>query len=107
MSAIATQYPNYSPGLEGVPAGISSISEIDSDRSSLQYRGYDVHDLAEFGSYEQTAYLLIHKKLPNEVELAAFKRRLGEERQVPEAVYTALRALPASAHPMDAIRTAY
>ena len=107
MSAIATQYPNYSPGLEGVPAGISSISEIDSDRSSLQYRGYDVHDLAEFGSYEETAYLLIHKKLPNVEELAAFKERLGAERQVPEAVYTALKALPKSTHPMDSIRTAY
>ena len=107
MSGIATKYPNYSPGLEGVPAGISRISEIDSDRSSLQYRGYDVHDLAEFGSYEQTAFLLIHKKLPNEAELEAFKQRLGAERDVPEAVYTALAALPKSAHPMDSIRTAY
>jgi citrate synthase len=53
MSSPATQYPNYSPGLEGVPAGITAISEIDSDRSSLQYRGYDVHDLAEQGSYER------------------------------------------------------
>ncbi len=56
MSGIATQYPNYSPGLEGVPAGISSISEIDSDRSSLQYRGYDVHDLADRGSFEEPAF---------------------------------------------------
>ena len=107
MSGTATQYPNYSPGLEGVPAGISNISEIDSDRSSLQYRGYDVHDLAEFGSYEETAYLLIHGKLPNVSELEAFKVRLGAERQVPEAVYTALAALPKTAHPMDMIRTAY
>ena len=107
MSGIATQYPNYSPGLEGVPAGISSISEIDSDRSSLQYRGYDVHDLAELGSYEQTAYLLIHKKLPTVAELAAFNERLGAEREVPEAVYTALKALPKGTHPMDSIRTAY
>ncbi len=107
MSASATQYPNYSPGLEGIPAGISSISEIDSDRSSLQYRGYDVHDLAEFGSYEQTAYLLIHKKLPNADELKAFNERLGAERDVPEAVYTALKALPKATHPMDSIRTAY
>ena len=56
--SIADKYPNYSPGLEGVIAGISSISDIDSDRSSLQYRGYDVHDLAENGSYEESAYLL-------------------------------------------------
>jgi citrate synthase len=107
MSATATQYPNYSPGLEGVPAGISRISEIDSDRSSLQYRGYDVHDLAEQGDYEQTAFLLIHGHLPSQAELKAFRQRLGAEREVPDAVYTALRALPASTHPMDSIRTAF
>jgi 2-methylcitrate synthase/citrate synthase II len=108
MSATLTdKYPNYSPGLEGVIAGISTISEIDSDRSSLQYRGYDVHDLAEHGSFEETAYLLIYGKLPNASELASFKKTLTDERDVPEAVYTALKALPKTTHPMDMIRTAY
>lgn len=108
MSApTANKYDNYSPGLEGVVAGISTISDIDSDRSSLQYRGYDVHDLAEKGSFEQTAYLLINKKLPTQAELTAFKKTLTEEYQVPDAVYTALKALPKDTHPMDAIRTAY
>jgi len=102
-----TKYENYSPGLEGVIAGISTISEIDSDRSSLQYRGYDVHDLAEQGCFEQTAYLLIYKKLPTQAELDQFKQTLANEYQVPEAVYTALKALPKATHPMDAIRTAY
>lgn len=108
MSApTATKYPNYSPGLEGIIAGVSTISEIDSDRSSLQYRGYDVHDLAEKGSFEQTAYLLLFEKLPNQAELDAFKKTLAAEREVPEAVYTALKALPKDTHPMDMIRTAY
>lgn len=108
MSATTTNaYPNYSPGLEGVPAGISAISEIDSDRSSLQYRGYDVHDLAEHGSYEETAYLLIYGDLPNQAQLNAFKELLGQERDVPDGVYAALKALPKTAHPMDYIRTAY
>ena len=107
MSSPATEYPNYSPGLEGVIAGISQISDIDSDRSSLQYRGYDVHDLAEQGSFEETAYLLIFGKLPNAAELASFRKTLGEEREVPEAVYTALKAMPKTSHPMDMIRTAY
>ncbi|MFZ4507145.1 MAG: citrate/2-methylcitrate synthase [Fimbriimonas sp.] len=101
-----TPYP-YSPGLEGVPAGYSAVSEIDSDRSSLQYRGYDVHDLAEHGSYEETAYLLLYKKLPTQAELDAFRELLGQEREVPEAIYDVLRALPKTAHPMDYIRTAY
>jgi len=107
MSATATQYPNYSPGLEGVIAGISTISEIDSDHSSLEYRGYNVHDLAEKGSYEQTAYLLIYGKLPTKSELSEFKRTLGEERDVPQAVYDVLKALPKDTHPMDMIRTAF
>src|SRR5579871_5800962 len=106
MSASAPPaYPNYSPGLEGVPAGISSISEIDSDRSSLQYRGYDVHDLAERGSFEETAFLLLHGHLPTQEELNSFKARLGAERQVPDAVFAATKSLPKSTHPMESIRT--
>lgn len=100
------KYP-YSPGLEGVPAGVTTISEIDSDRSSLQYRGYDVHDLASQGSYEETAYLLLHKKLPTADELTGFKARLAEMRVLPDAVYTALGAMPKESHPMDLVRTAY
>jgi 2-methylcitrate synthase/citrate synthase II len=103
----ATAYPNYSPGLEGVIAGISTISEINSDNSSLEYRGYNVHDLAEQGSFEQTAYLLIFGKLPTERELEDFSRQLAAERDVPEGVYTALRAMPKNSHPMDMIRTAF
>ena len=107
MSSAAATYPNYSPGLEGVPAGISKVSEIDSDRSSLQYRGYDVHDLAEKGSFEETAYLLLYKKLPTQGELDAFRKTLGEERAVPSQIVDVLRALPENTHPMDSIRTAF
>ncbi|MEZ0326931.1 MAG: citrate/2-methylcitrate synthase [Fimbriimonas sp.] len=106
MSAPATQYP-YSPGLEGVPAGTSRVSEIDVDRSSLQYRGYDVHDLAEHGSFEETSFLLIHGHLPNQQELEAYKQRLAANRDVPSYVYDALKAMPPAAHPMDWIRTAF
>ncbi|MFI5385243.1 MAG: citrate/2-methylcitrate synthase [Fimbriimonadales bacterium] len=107
MSVTAMQYPNYSPGLEGVIAGISTISEINSDKSSLEYRGFDVHDLAEQGSFEQTAYLLLYGKLPTKSELSTFKRTLGEEREVPHAVYDVMKALPKTTHPMDMIRTAF
>lgn len=108
MSATLTEkYPNYSPGLEGVIAGISTISDIDSDRSSLQYRGYDVHDLAEHGCFEETAYLLIFKKLPTATELAGFKKQLADEYEVPAAIYDVLKSLPKTTHPMDMIRTAF
>jgi citrate synthase len=105
MSAVATSYP-YSPGLANVPAGITRISNIDVARSSLTFRGYDVHDLAAHGTYEETAYLLIHKSLPTKAQLNDFTARLAAEREIPCGIYDALRALPKGTHPMDTIRTA-
>lgn len=107
MSSATQTYPNYSPGLEGVIGGITTLSEIDSDRSSLIYRGYDVHDLAEKGSFEETAYLLICGKLPNASELAEFKKTIGAERNVPNEVYNVMKNMPKGTHPMDMIRVAY
>jgi citrate synthase len=106
MSA-TTMHPNYSPGLEGVIGGVTTISEIVSETSTLIYRGYDVHDLASRGSFEQTAYLLLFGKLPNQVELASFTKTLSDEREVPEQVYTALKQLPANTHPMDIAKVGY
>jgi len=100
-------YPNYSPGLEGVIGGITTISDIISETSTLVYRGYNVHDLASQGSFEETAYLLIYGKLPTSAELDAFKKTLAEERNVPDAVYTALKQLPKTVHPMDIAKVGY
>jgi citrate synthase len=103
----ATTYPNYSPGLEGVIAGISTISDISSEESKLIYRGYDVHDLASKGSFEQTAYLLLYGKLPNRSELDEFTKTLKAEREVPNKVYDALKALPKDTHPMDIAKVGF
>ena len=103
----ATTYPNYSPGLEGVIGGITTISDIISETSTLVYRGYNVHDLASKGSFEQTAYLLIYGKLPNAAELAEFNKVLVAERNVPDTVYTALKQLPKDTHPMDIAKVGY
>ena len=103
----AATYPNYSPGLEGVIGGITSISDISSEESKLIYRGYDVHDLASRGSFEQTAYLLLYGKLPNQQELDGFTKTLAQERAVPDQVYTALKQLPKGTHPMDIAKVGY
>jgi 2-methylcitrate synthase/citrate synthase II len=103
----ATTYPNYSPGLEGVIGGITTISEINSDLARLVYRGIDVHDLAEQGTFEETVYLLIYGKLPNKAELDGLKATLSSEREVPQEVYSMLKLLPKRTHPMEALRTAY
>jgi citrate synthase len=94
----------YSPGLEGVIAGVSKISDIDIEQSRLIYRGYDVHELAKQGSFEETAYLLLYGKLPSAAELSAFREELAKERAVPEFVYEAMGKVPKNAHPMDQLK---
>lgn len=107
MSSATATYPNYSPGLEGVIGGITRISDIDVEKSSLIYRGINVHELAEHGTFEETAYLLLYGKLPNAAELTAFRKTLGEERDIPAEVYETLRLVHKNAHPMDMVRTAF
>lgn len=104
---MSNPYPDYKPGLEGVIGGITTISDIISETSTLVYRGYNVHDLASKGSFEQTAYLLIYGKLPNAAELAAFNAELVAERNVPDTVYTALKQLPKDTHPMDIAKVGF
>src|SRR3954454_3011963 len=96
----------YSPGLEGVTAGISGISEVDAERNELIYRGYDIHDLVEHCCFDEVAYLLLFGKLPNESEFQDFTRRVGERRQVPDEIYDLYRKFPATAHPMDTLKAA-
>lgn len=103
----ATTYPNYSPGLQGVIAGISVISEINVDTSSLTYRGINVHELAEHAAFEETAYLLLMGSLPTRSQLNEFKATLARERVIPQAVVDALRLTPKNMHPMDQLKVAY
>ncbi len=103
----ATTYPNYSPGLEGIVAGITRVSEIDAEHSRLTYRGYDAHDLATQGTFEETAYLLFYGELPNHSQLEEFKKTLIRERNVPSGVYEVLRQMPKNTHPMDLCRVAF
>src|SRR5437016_4743332 len=91
----------YSPGLEGVIAGVSSLSHIDAENNVLTYRGYNVQDLCDNATFEEVAYLLFHGELPSADRLAEFTRQLASEREVPEVVYEALRLFPDDSEPMD------
>lgn len=102
-----TTYPNYSPGLQGVIGGITTISKITVEESRLEYRGYNVHDLASQGSFEETAYLLLKGNLPNAAELAEFNKVLDSERAIPKEVVDALKACAKGTHPMDMLKVAY
>ena len=75
----------YSPGLEGVIAGESKISRIDTKRNRLIIRGYDLVSFTEGGAtYEEVAYLLLYGALPSRSELDEFAPLLRSERQLPD-----------------------
>jgi citrate synthase len=96
----------YSPGLEGVVAAETEISEVDGQNGRLIYRGgYLIQDLYETCSFEEVAYLLWNGRLPDAGEVDDLKRRLGSTRRLAPAAVAALEALPASTDPMDVLRT--
>lgn len=97
--------PEKSSGLANIIAGQSAISSVESSGSSLRYRGYDINTLAEQANFEQVAHLLIHGKLPTEVELRGYQDRLIRYRDLPEALKTVLEQLPTGTPPMDILRT--
>jgi 2-methylcitrate synthase len=98
--------PKKSVALSGVPAGNTALCSVGRTGNDLNYRGYDILEIATSCEFEEIAYLLIHGKLPNRVELAAYKAKLISLRGLPAAVRTVLETLPPASHPMDVLRTA-
>ncbi|HYA66042.1 MAG TPA: 2-methylcitrate synthase [Burkholderiaceae bacterium] len=100
-----TPKPKKSVALSGVIAGNTALCTVGRTGNDLHYRGYDILDLAEACQFEEVAHLLIHEHLPTSSELARYKRHLRALRGLPAALRSALECLPASAHPMDVLRT--
>jgi 2-methylcitrate synthase len=97
--------PKKSVALSGVAAGETALCTVGRTGNDLHYRGYDILALAREAEFEETAYLRIHGKLPTAAELHAYKAKLKTLRGLPAGVKTVLEALPATAHPMDVMRT--
>ena len=97
--------PKKSVALSGVTAGNTALCSVGKTGNDLHYRGYDILDVATTSEFEEIAFLLVHGKLPTQSELNAYKTKLKSLRGLPQAVKSALEALPASAHPMDVMRT--
>jgi citrate synthase len=95
---MGTETPAYSPGLEGVVAGETSICLVDGEAGRLLYRGYPIGELVQRGTYAQVAELLWTGTWPGSASLTV--------RPLPAPVMSALRAIPPSANFMDALRTA-
>ena len=93
-------------GLQGVIAAPSAICFIDGNAGQLVYRGYEIDDLVENASFEETAYLLWDSKLPSAGELSQLQAEMAGSFALPSHVKAILAALPVKTEPMDALRTA-
>ncbi|CAN5837912.1 2-methylcitrate synthase [soil metagenome] len=106
---MTTEAPTFkakkSVALSGVTAGNTALCSVGKTGNDLHYRGYDILDVADACEFEEIAHLLVHGKLPNAAELKAYKNKLKALRGLPANLKAALEALPASAHPMDVMRT--
>ena len=102
----ATPKPKKSVALSGVAAGNTALCTVGRSGNDLHYRGYDILEFADEAEFEEIAYLLVHGKLPNAAELAAYKTKLRGLRGIPAAVQDILECIPANSHPMDVMRTA-
>jgi 2-methylcitrate synthase len=92
-------------GLRGQVAGKTALSTVGKTGSGLTYRGYDVKDLAAHCEFDEVAFLILKGELPNKGELTEYKSKLKRLRALPPALKDVLERIPASAHPMDVMRT--
>lgn len=92
-------------GLEGIIVGDTAISTVGKEGMHLTYRGYDIDDLAAHATFEEVAYLLLYGELPTKEELQAYRDSLIKLRLLPKELKLLLETIPASAHPMEVLRT--
>ena len=97
---------DFMPGLAGVPAATSSISDVDGQRGILEYRGIRVETLCADSSYLETAYLLLFGHLPSKSELLQWTTDVTQHRRIKFRIIDLLKCLPESGHPMDALQAA-
>ncbi len=92
-------------GLRGQVAGETSLCTVGKSGTGLTYRGLDISVLAENAKFEEVAYLLLRGRLPTQEELDSYVSNIISLRNLPQALKDVLEQIPASAHPMDVMRT--
>jgi len=93
-------------GLEGIIVDTTSVSKVMPEINSLVYRGYPVQELAEHCSFEEVAWLVWHGELPSAIQLAEFQKTERSQRGLGRDLLAVIQKSPATAHPMDVLRTA-
>ncbi|HYR03847.1 MAG TPA: citrate/2-methylcitrate synthase [Nitrososphaerales archaeon] len=92
-------------GLDGVAVADTSIAKSDAD-GTLIYRGYEIKDLFEHSTFQESTYLILYGKLPTRSELEEFEAKMRRYSMVPHNVYELVKTIPREAHQMDVLRTA-
>jgi citrate synthase len=95
---------DFMPGLDGVPAARSKISDIDGETGVLEYRGIRIEDLAAKSNFLETAYLLLFGRLPTRLELEKFTGDIAGHRRIKFKIVDLVKTLPEQGHPMDALQ---
>ena len=97
--------PVTSPGLKGIVAATTRLSDVMGEEGILLYAGYDINEMAGKVSYEEVVYLLWHERLPTKTELEKLKSDLRAARTLPPRVIDFLKNAPKDANVMDVLRT--
>ncbi|MDA8569884.1 bifunctional 2-methylcitrate synthase/citrate synthase [bacterium] len=93
-------------GLLGIVVDETEVSKVMPEINSLTYRGYAAQDLCEYCRFEEVAYLILNKDLPNSIELKKFEKQEKNERDLSKNLYDIIKHMPKKSHPMDVARTA-
>jgi 2-methylcitrate synthase len=93
-------------GLLGIVVDETEVSKVMPEINSLTYRGYAAQDLCEYCKFEEVAYLILNKDLPNTIQLKKFEKEERGHRDLSKELYSAIKQMPKKSHPMDVARTA-
>ncbi len=102
----AKQSTAAAAGLRGVVAAQSTIGDVNGEEGILIYQGYNIHDLAENSTFEETVFLLWNGRLPKKDELAELTSKFQSSYDAPAEIIEMLNTFPKDAEPMDVLRTA-
>ena len=93
-------------GLLGIVVDETEVSKVMPEINSLTYRGYAAQDLCEYCRFEEVAYLILNKDLPNTIQLRNFEKEEKNHRELSKNLYEIIKHMPKKSHPMDVARTA-
>jgi len=97
---------DFMPGLAGVPAARSAVSDVDGHVGILEYRGIRIEALCERSSFLETAWLLLFGRLPTQEQLTRFTEDVTCHRRIKYRIVDLIKCLPEQGHPMDALQAA-